>query len=754
MMHNSLLIRALLRATNASPLHRERRDPHRTLRTDGPHTAHAGEMLLQGTWQVVSDATLIGGAEAADDLTNFLELLGVEQGTAHQIQLRHDSSVEEGGFRLTVVQGCIEVAAGTMAGIWAGITHLERDMATFRAPIVRCGVFNHAPLWKIQISQAPYGANYLVPDLSAEYLSDAAFRLLAHYGITGMTIYGDWLCYVRSERFPELNAPDYDQNIAMLRDAASRAARYGVRLYYVPVSPKLLHDHPFFERHPTGRGSRISPGLSPVPKRIHCLCSSDPETLLFHGEVFGDLVRAVPELGGLILIVGGESYYHCYMRPDTSGLVDGIKTNCPRCGQHMPEEVVGALLHATEQGVHAVDGSIPVVAWPYSAFVWSGDPQYLTLIEHLPHGVMLQTEIDKDHLAQKNGYHKRIWDYSVDFTGPSSIVQAQTEPLRNRDHERFIKTETAIGLETIHVPYVPSLQRHAEKWRNVREASPVGVLQSWMFFGMWGSRAEEIGWWTNWHPERSSAEVLRIIAERDFGINAAVVLDAWQVMSDAVGHLPYIPNYFTGPEFIGPAQPLLFEPDAPVPELFTSLLYYLQENEETFSKAVTEVRQPLAINALPEQHVRTSITVDDDRSVWDIAEREYACVVEAAGRAYTLLDGIAHKSATDMNLAEEILVVEYLYRCWLSTLHTIRFLLARERWLDSCDVVEHDAMVEIGLHELDNAKRARHIYADAPWLDLELRRDGLYPSSALMLETKIEMLETALRTQASAPGGG
>jgi hypothetical protein len=748
MMHNSLLIRKRLRQANNDQLHRERRDPHRWLSLDGKVVPAENEMHLTGAWSIASDSRLTGTTEAVADLSDFLIRLGVtlNKSSPQKVVIGTSEDIEGDGFCLTVDEGRVELRAGGTRGMWSGVVYLEKQMGLRRAPILPRGSVERAPVWKVQISQAPYGSNYLVPNLSPEYLSDDAFRLLAHFGINGMTIYGDWLCYVDSERFPELNNPDYERNIAVLRDAADRANRYGVRLYYVPVSPKLSHDHPLFERAPSVQGSRIASGLSPDAKQIHNLCSSDPESLALHREVMGNLFKEVPDLGGLILIIGGESYYHCFMRPDRSGLPADAKTDCPRCAQSDPEDVVCELLRATAEGVHESNPDAWVMAWPYSAH-WSSDPAQLELVSKLPSKVPLLTTIDKDQWMQKDGYRKLIWDYSVDYTGPADNIVKQAEILREREMPLFVKTETALGLECIQYPYMPALQCLGEKWTNVRSLRPTGVLQSWMFFGMWGSRAEELGWWANWQPEIPVEEALEKIARRDFGDSAAPVLEAWEKMSEAVSHIPYIGTYFTGPEFIGPAHPLLFDPDEDIPETFTALLYYLQENEETFSTRVSEVRHSLVMNRLPEDRVAGIMRVEDGRDVWDVVVEEYGKAVLASEQASRILNGdeLAHGLPNETMLNEERLLVECVYRTFLTTLNTILFLRHRNSLRQSGGDDHRQAMVEIAERELENTRSARHVFVEAPWLDLSHRVDGEFPSSLAMVDAKISMLERALR---------
>src|SRR5699024_1034145 len=112
----------------------------------------------------------------------------------------NSSKIGETGYTLFISDKEIKISAATVEFIWAGLVYLEKQMMERNAPILKLGKFSNSPSWEVQISQAPYGANYLVPDLSSEFLSDDAFSMLVHYGINGMTIYGDWLCYFKSKK--------------------------------------------------------------------------------------------------------------------------------------------------------------------------------------------------------------------------------------------------------------------------------------------------------------------------------------------------------------------------------------------------------------------------------------------------------------------------------------------------------------------------------------------------------------------------
>lgn len=751
MMHNSLLIRERLEETNNSELHKNRRDAHRACRRlDIQGKLSDGEFELDGTWSVVAEGKPISGMEEARaDLEDFFIRSGMSIGDSlNSVALRIEDDIPIGAFRRSVKPGNLVIAASDMQGLWAGIVYLEKELAVRQAPVLTAGTIERSSPWKAQISQAPFGSNYLVPDLSDRYLSDDAFRLLAHSGINGMTIYGDWLLYVNSDTYPELNCPEYASNIRMLKEAALRARKYGIRLFYVPVGPKLVYNHPLFERVPQARGARIHVGLKPDAAIIHNLCSSHPETLAFHGEVMANLFKEVPELGGLILIIGGESYYHCYMRPDKTNLAADQKTNCPQCALHRPEVVVNGLLKATADAVRLQKPNAWIMAWPYSATIWSCDQAQIELLRETDPQLALLSTIDKDQWAQKDGYQKLIWDYSVDYTGPADNLMDQSQTLADRKMELFVKTETAIGLECIHYPYFPSLPRHAEKWRNVAAMKPAGVLQSWMFFGMWGSRAEEIGWWTAWHSESGTEEVIASIAARDFGPLAADMVKVWELLSEAASHFPCIPPYFTGPEFIGPAHPLLFGDEAEKRKAFTALLYYLQENEQTFSDTVNEVTHSMIVEEVPYEHIRSVMRADDGSDCWPFFMSEYECALKISREAFEHLNRLQlpENAVIQASFHEEKYLCEFIYRTFESIVNTYKFLDLKAKG-------DLAGMVEIAEQELLNARMSRSIFVACPWLDLSLRVDGKYPSSLKMIDEKIAIMTQEIMEIGSGPGG-
>jgi hypothetical protein len=719
-------------------------------------------MILEGEWTVTGDSSMLGMMEAIRDVVEFLRRMGVviSKDASRRVVLSIDSQLEGQGCRISIRKDRIDLTGNNMAAIWSGVVYVQKHMAIRGGPILTEGETDPKPLFGKRISQPPYGASHLVPHLTEEYLSDDAFRMLVHQGINGMLVYGDWLFYVRNERFPELNHPDYELNITMLREAAQRAKRYGVKLYYVPVGPKLAYDHPLFLRRPDIRGAKLLKGMNSDSKRVYALCTSHEEVLAFHGEVMGELVNQVPDLGGLVLIVGGEAFKHCYMRADRQGLENHIPTNCCRCKARNPEETVTGLVSAVSRAVHESNSEVEVIVWEYSAHLWTKDPNGMELIRELPQDVRLLTTLDKGQWVQKDGYRKHIWDYSVEYAGPADRVLEQLDLAKQRKLQVYIKTETAIGLECIQFPYMPALQRLADKWDRLKQLQPAGVIQSWFFFGMWGSRAEELGWWADWRSDLDSTEVITLMASRDFGRYGPRMIRVWEKMSTAVAHLPYIGAYFQGPQFLGPAHPLYFDEPEDDIHLYKGC-WFLPEHEETFSRTVLETWHPLALTELPS--MPNGMEVPAHIYAWEIVFREYEIVVSLAQEALLSLEQIAEelrqsRSEDDGSalllqaVSEELIITEAIFRTFLSTLHTLRFLHLK-RGLAASNEVERASklqqMAAIAENELVNALAALPLYEGTPWLDLQDRfEDGIFPSSLVLIRIKIASLKKQLKQAA------
>ncbi len=737
-MHNSLVIRDPLRKANADPMHIDRRDAHRAVAPDPNAICPEGYFDVRGGWSVSCNTQWAGADLLVEDMSDFLtKMAGKPSGTGGTaFRFRMNIDLAKRDCRLHMTPDMVEIEGGGAAGLWAGLAWMEREMRCARGPFLPVGTHEHKARWDHHISQGPYGGNYSVPDLSPEFLSDDAFRLYAHYGITTMMIYGDLLCYIDSDILPELNTPDYEKNIAVLKDATERAAKYGVEFYYIVVGAKLRPDHPVFINHPEVKGA----GFERESGELRFLCTSNEKSHEFFVETFYKMFSRVKLLAGVNLIVANESYYHCRMWDDP-------RYPCPICSKKSRVEIIAKQVESVVQGVKKANPNAYICVWPYSYF--TGDR--IEMFEAMPEGITMFYTVDKDKRLQKDGYIKNIWDYSVDFIGPTEDIVRMAQRSRETGIPLFVRTETGIGLEVFQFPYVPAMQRLADKWQVVRDQDPKGVHQSWLFFGMFGSRAEELGLWAA-YSDKPRDQFLAEMAARDFGPDAVDnTLKAWQCISDAAGHIPCIclTNYYIGPSYLGPCHPLVPKKDDPIPDIFSSYLFYLQEMEETFSvKRIDEAKMCLVMDSLPENTVNIGVVPDDPNADgWDFVLRDYTKAANEAWEGVRLLDEAAALTKSDAdarNLAEERHLAR-LFACTMQACeNTVRFLMARRDLENTGDQKYLAEMKRVAKLERENALAALPVYAACPWLDISDRIDGRYPHCADMIAEKVRWIDEFL----------
>jgi hypothetical protein len=504
-------------------------------------------------------------------------------------------------------------------------------------------------------------------------------------------------------------------------------------VYLDAYNPKLPESHPVFAVHPNARGS------TQWRAGIRCLCPSDPETLEYIAESYADIFRRIPSLGGIVAIIGGEGFYHCYMRRVSD------PPDCPRCSKRSAEEVVADLTNAVFRAVRKVKPDAELFAWPYSAFIWSKEPYQLDLISRLDPGIHLVSEIDKDHQYQKDGYVKNIWDYSIDFLGPSDRYKAQAEVIRSRGMKQACKTETAVSLEMHSVPYNPCMQRWSERMEVIRAQKPTSIYYAYDITGFARSRPEELAGRLSWSPSESPDGEIRKIALRDFGPDVAGdVVEAWKLFSEAVGHIPYLTHgYYRGPSFIGPAQPLMLS-DVDLPSEFFGRHFYLAEND--LSEASAEA---LALRPIYAADVRVSPAemADMDRAV-DLWEKGVGILRQARSKV---------SAPYRKEFQRELDMGAYLLAVFRSVSYCNHFFELRAQYRDLTKDAPTtaanrdralgllDEMAEIVKVDLSNARRALIIARRDPRLDLAVRLDLDYPPLAKIIEAKIGYAERLLR---------
>jgi hypothetical protein len=533
-----------------------------------------GETEISSDWRIVvaSPSTPLAGLMAGH-LVEFLDpCMGVKvsvlsENPGNNTDPKRIRLAESGGgtpnvpgsFTLDVKDNLIEIKGMDPEGLRDGVVRLVHEMGLREAPFVLKGERSFSPRIPVRLGAIPHMGSY---------------RDLVFMGYNAVFAGGGSLYALStSDAIPELMERRSPGSLDANRAAVAEARRYGLKAFaFIDIRQKFPKDHPVFQNHPEIRGA-----LTWKADGEYVLCTEHPLVKQYLTESVEGLFREVPGLEGITLIIGGEGFYHCYMRP--FGVEKG-HTNCTRCDPLGAETVVANLCNHLAEAARRVNPNALVVAWPYSAeHVWSKDKAQAALIEKLNPGTAIFTEMEKDEYVEKpEGVRKHLWDYSIDLIGPGKRAQQQIEACQARGIPIFLKSEPEISYEAPRLPHIPCMDRWADR---AGALASCGASGAWVFPAFrpnYGSSASELNRFFWWNPVESKDEILNHFAQRLVGKAAGSHLrKAWALVSEAIPFSPELPSYYTGPYYLGPAQPMCADPKASLPEVFYGRYLFMAE---------------------------------------------------------------------------------------------------------------------------------------------------------------------------------
>ena len=505
--------------------------------------------------------------EDAGNHTRAIRLIESGGGRAHVAE----------SFTIGVYPDGIVVHGSDPAGVRDGVVRLVDRMGMRQAPFLETGVTIYEPRLKVRQGSVPWLGSY---------------RDLVFLGFNAVLLgWQDLYEVSTSDAIDELVSRQKPEAINQYVQSAIEARQYGLKTYLrVNTKSKFQKDHPVFVAHPELRGA-----LTWKEDGEYILCTEHPLVRRFLCESVAGVFQAIPELDGLVIIVGGEGFYHCFMRP--FGVEKG-HTNCARCEKLGPDVVVSNLCNALAQAAREVRPEVEVIAWPYSAgHVWSQEPAQLGMIERMQSGTALFTEIEKDETVNKpEGVEKVLWDYSIDLIGPGERAKTQVAACRRAGIPIYMKSEPELSFEAPRLSHVPCLDRWIARADALASCGADGAWVFPAFRQVYGASSTEVHkhmWWT---PVPDREQVLRRLAARIAGAEAGPLLrNAWRWVSEAVTWAPLIPSYYTGPAYLGPAHPMCADPTAEVPSIFYGIyLFWIEvDDKEGMKKRPTFLTSPI-----------------------------------------------------------------------------------------------------------------------------------------------------------------
>lgn len=529
--------------------------------------AGANEMQLDGAWTLVVDAHDKAFAKTiAGHLIEFLQTrMGVNialgEGGEKQLVLSDHGVVgmKPESFTIEVAQGRIAVRGVDAAGMRDGAVRLVSRIGLRQAPILELGTQNYTPRLRVRLGAVPYGAG-------TRDLMFMGYNAVFSGG-------GELYALSKSDAIPELAARRQQGALEGTAKAVADAKTNKLKAYaFVSLRSKFPENDPIFRRDPSIRGTRTWKADGEF-----VLCTEHPAMQQFLSETMTQLFEAAPELDGVVLIIGGEGFYHCFMRP--YGVEKG-HTNCARCEALGAETVVANLCNLLAGAARSVNPNAEVIAWPYSAeHVWSADKAQAAFIAKLKPGTGIFTEMEKDEYVEKtDGVRKHLWDYSIDLIGPGERAKAQIDACRKAGIAIYMKSEPELGFEAPRLSHIPCMDRWVERAEALASCGADGAWVFPAFRPNYGTPPAEVNQYVWWAPAPEQEQVLRALADRIAGPEAGKHLrEAWRHVSDAILFSPELPPYYTGPYYLGPAHPMCADPNAELPNVFYGQYLFMAE---------------------------------------------------------------------------------------------------------------------------------------------------------------------------------
>jgi hypothetical protein len=418
-------------------------------------------------------------------------------------------------------------------------------------------------------------------------------------------------------------------------------------------------------------------------------------------------------------------------------------TNCARCEPLGAETVVANLSNHLLAAAQKVNPGAEIIAWPYSAeHVWSADRYQEGLIEKLNPGAGIFTEIEKDEIMTKpDGVVKYIGDYSIDLIGPGERAKRQVTACKAAGIPINIKSEPELGFEVPRVPYIPCLDRWADRAEALVSCGADGAWVFPYFRPYYASSSAEVFKHFWWEPVAPKEEILLSLAKRVAGNKAGPHLrNAWRHASEAIDWSPEQPSYYTGPYYLGPAHPMCVDPTAELPEVFYGQFLFMGEsvdadglrfrptfvtsptgNVPVFGKFYRNMEACLK-NAVDELDVATPSVPERNRAAF-----EAAC---------SPIRWFYHTARTEANFYESCQLRDTL----------LTFAEQESRTPEAIE--QHRALLErwkhVLLDEKANAETALPLVETDMRLDCYYGTDHKFSHGADMIRAKLKLLQTEI----------
>jgi len=697
-----------------------------------------GELVVDNSWTILFDESAGETVRAmCGHLARFFtQCMKVDINLGNKIKANIIYVGETGGgrentpdsFTICAAKDRIEILGFDISGARNGVVRFIELIGLRRAPFVELG------------------ETVFIPRIKNKYLSLGGVENDIFYGANMVNIGGTDILYLsKSDIIPEIKHLQNGAVLDNIRKNAELARKYGLKMYASLANfHRFKKDDPVFAEHPDMLGTQTWNADGD-----YTLCTEHPLVQAYYEDCITELYKAVPDLSGTLSIIGGESFYHCFMRP--YGKTRG-HTNCPRCEKLGAERVVSNLCNLIVKTARRFNPEAEFIAWPYSAaYVWSEDFAQIGFMKLLDEGVAVMTEMEKDSvLVKPGGINKLQWDYSIDEIGPSKRPARQLEESRRTGVPVYSLTMAEMSFESSLSAFIPAHDRWAARSEAIAGSGFKGIFM-WNMAPVSGATTGELYQFKWYEPAMDTDELLTKLASRVCGSDAAGthLRTAWRYVSDSFEYIPVMDAYYTGPQYLGAAHPIVINYETEIPDVFKGFHLYQGEATPEMGRTLLPTYRitPAEIPGFNEQNNPQNVYLFE--AYYRTAEnfmKKAVCEVEKAEKLISEDNRIIFEAET--------FPVRWLYHQHrTSANHCAAYRLVKEinGLCEKGDKTEANKLLEqltvLLYDEKENVKEATPISKKDARIETLHRGDHSFSKLGDMMDAKIDLLEQQIKVE-------
>lgn len=417
---------------------------------------------------------------AVSDLNDFFRETGIPAGNGpYEIRMEQDSGVTPwDSFEIEVAPERCVIRAALAEGIRRGIYHLEDLLLGAGGPFLPAGLIRRRAWLKNRISRCFFSPVRRAPDFRGElddetdYYPEAYLDRLAHEGVNGLWIQGEFSDLCRVPEIPEWGVHAATK-LEKLLGIVEKCASYGIRVFLLTIEPCAFSaDSPVLKRHPELDGAVTGAGT-------HCFCPSSGKAHGILSAAVRSIFLAVPGLGGIINISLGERTTSC-LSSLSPFLGSSTEIRCPRCASLQPEEILYRSVSAMAEGMRSVSPDAEFISWIYRAQDKPVMPWITELSRKVPEGVIFLYNFESGIEAVQQGGKRVGGDYWLSLPGPSARFETVARNLAPGG-QLGAKIQTCSSHECATVPFLPVPGLLYRKYEAMRRLGVTTCLMCWYF---------------------------------------------------------------------------------------------------------------------------------------------------------------------------------------------------------------------------------------------------------------------------------